>query len=99
MKLLTKEIRRRLPPLYATENTRLEEKIAQVKFFAPDSGWTWYAVEFDGKDLFFGYVIGLEKEWGYFSLAELQSVRGHLGRAVERDLYFKPTPVKELMRE
>jgi hypothetical protein len=24
---------------------------AQVKFFTPDSGWTWYASEFDGNDI------------------------------------------------
>ena len=99
MKLLTKEILKRLPPLYATEDIPLEEKIAHVKFFTPDAGWTWYAVEFDGHDTFFGYVIGLEKELGYFSLAELQSVRGHLGLPVERDRSFRPTPLREIMKE
>ena len=46
-------------------------------FYFPLSGWTWFATE--GKRvqddfLFFGYVIGLEREWGYFCLSELESV-------------------------
>jgi hypothetical protein len=98
MKLLTEEIRKRLPPLYATEETPLEEKIAQVKFFTPDSSWTWYAVEFDGEDIFWGWVQGFEEEFGTFSLSELQSVRGKLGLPVERDKFFEPTPLKELMK-
>ncbi len=99
MKLLTEEIRKRLPPLYSTEETPLEEKIAQVKFFTPDSSWTWYAVEFDGEDIFWGWVQGIEEEFGTFSLSELASVRGKLGLPVERDKFFEPTPLKELMKK
>ena len=90
MKLLTKELRQQLPKLYANEESGMEA-LALVKFFAPDSGWTWYASEFDGQDTFFGLVIGHEVELGYFSLSELESIRGKLGLPVERDLYFKPT--------
>jgi len=96
MELLTEEIRQQLPPLYSTENE--PDPIAQVKFFTPDAGWTWYAIEFDGEDIFFGLVVGLATEMGYFSLSELQSVRGSLGLPVERDLYFKPTPMSELYK-
>jgi hypothetical protein len=45
MKLLTKEIEKKIPPLYSTENTPLEEKKIAVKFFDPCGSWTWYAVE------------------------------------------------------
>jgi hypothetical protein len=98
MKLLTKAILKRLPPLYSTEEQGLNA-VAQVKFFTPDSSWTWYATEFDGKDTFFGLADGFEKELGYFSLSELQSVRGKLGLPVERDKFFEPTPLKELMEK
>jgi hypothetical protein len=94
MGLQTKEIVDQLPPLYSTENVDWENKVAIVKFFTPDSNWTWYAVEFDGSDLLFGYVIGFEPEWGYFSLLELESVCGPLGLPIERDLYFKPQSIK-----
>lgn len=95
MKLLTNEIRRQLPALYSTENDK--DPVIQVKFFTPSSNCTWYATEFDGHDTFFGLVEGVETEWGYFSLSELESIRGPGGMpAVERDLYFDPTPVSEL---
>ena len=96
MKLLTKEILKKLPKLYATEKVPTEEKVAVVKFFTPDSSWTWYAVEFDGKDTFFGWVHGFEKEWGNFSLSELRSTRGKLGLPVERDKWFRPTKIKDI---
>lgn len=90
MKLLTKELRAALPPLYTNENETDPKAI--VKFFTPFNRWTWYATEFDGNDTFFGLVDGHEKELGYFSLAELES----LGNRIERDLWFKPTPLSKI---
>jgi hypothetical protein len=95
MHLLTKAIRRRLPPLYANEAKGLDALVI-VKFFTPDSSWTWYASEFDGEDLFFGLTVGFEPELGYFRLSELQTVRGQLGLPVERDRFFTPTPLRVL---
>ena len=98
MKLLTKAIRKRLPPLYAQE--KLSGKaVAHLKLFTPDSSWTFYATEFDGKDLFFGLVEGHDKELGYFSLAELQKVTGPLGLPIERDLYWQPKQLDEIAPE
>ncbi len=96
MKLLTSEIRERLPRLYATEQDR--DPIVQVRFFATWSDWNWYATEFDGNDLFFGLVRGYEWEWGYFTLSELEAVQGpfRIGDGIERDLYFEPTPVSQI---
>jgi len=96
--LLTEEIRKKLPKLYECEDQGLNA-LAQVKFFTPDSNWTWYASEFDGTDIFFGLVSGLEVELGYFSLSELQSVRGPLGLPIERDLYYVPKTLQELMEK
>jgi len=96
MKLITREIKSILPKLYEQDNKGLNA-IAYVKFFTPDSSWTWYATEFDGKDVFFGLVDGFCKELGYFSLSELESVRGPYGLKIERDLYFEPTTLKDLM--
>jgi hypothetical protein len=39
-------------------------------------------------DLFFGLVHGFEKEFGYFSVSELESAYGPYGVGIERDLYF-----------
>ena len=87
MELLPEEIRDRLPPLRSTERLGLDAPIV-VKFFTPTSNWTWYATEFDGEDLFFGLVHGHAKEFGYFSLSELEALGGPYGIGVERDLYF-----------
>lgn len=92
--LLTDDIRRTLPPLYATEND--DDPLVHAKFFTPDGQWTWYAIEFDGDDTFYGFVKGLEDELGYFSLRELQEVRGKLGLPVERDLSFEPARLSAL---
>ena len=99
MELLTQELRKILPPLYAQENS--PDPIAYVKLFTPDSNWTWYATEGseeEGDFIFFGYVFGFEEEWGFFSLSELQAARGPRGLPVERDVYFNPTPISEVMR-
>jgi len=95
-KLLDKASRERLPDLYSNEEKGLDAE-ARVKFFTPDSNWTWYASEFDGEDIFFGLVSGFEVELGYFSLSELASVTGPLGLPIERDLHFQPKSLKELM--
>ena len=93
MKLLTKELRAKLPPLYSTEKDK--DPTAVVKFLTPDSNWTWFATEFDGEDRFFGLVDGFDKELGYFSLSELASARGPLGLPIERDRWFSPKPLSE----
>ena len=82
-----------LPPLYSQEQTK--DPIVHVKFFTPWTGWTWYATEGseqEGDFIFFGYVIGHEREWGYFSLNELSSVVGPMGLKIERDIHFTPKP-------
>ena len=95
MKLLTKEIERKLPALYANED--VEDPIAILKLFTPDSSWTWYATEYDPEErMFFGLVDGLERELGYFSLDELESVRGPLGLPIERDMYWSPRPLSTI---
>jgi hypothetical protein len=94
--LLPDELRSRLPALEEAEE---RDPILQVKFFYPDFGWTWYGIEFDGEDIFFGLVDGAELEFGTFSLSELIENRGKLGCEIERDLYFVPKRVSELFPE
>lgn len=92
MKLITKEIERRLPKLGSTEQVPMEKKKVICKFFAPWGRWSWYVTEGErqpsGDILFFGYVVGQYSEWGYFSLKELQSIRGMFGLGIERDMYL-----------
>ena len=94
MKLLNETQRSTIPPLRPNEHAK--DPMIHAKFFDPCGSWTWYVVEFDGEDLFFGVVDGFERGWGYFSLAELESVRNRYGLGIERDVYFEPCRVSEL---
>ena len=107
MKLLPKEIREQLPPLYSQDG-KGGRAIVYVKFFTPSSSWTWLATE--GEPVldefqnevdyrFFGLVFGHEREFGYFLLSELEEVRGPMGLPIERDLYFKPKTLAEIAPE
>jgi hypothetical protein len=96
MTLLTKALAKKIPRLYETENVPLPEKVAYVELFHPVGNWTWYIIEYDGEDICFGLVVGHEAEFGYFSLNELNSVRGGLGLPIEREMYFRPTQVQDL---
>lgn len=97
MKLLTTDLKRKLPPLYATEQEK--DPLIICKFFYPDFSWTWYAIEFDGQETFFGYVVGDDSELGYFSLSELKSNRGKLGLPIERDRSFRPCRLSQLRQQ
>ena len=98
MKLLTKALLKKLPKLYSQEKVKALEAIAYAHFFTPDAAWDWWATEFDGEDTFFGFVIGLDAEMGYFSLSELQAAKRSLGLKIERDRHFKPTMLKNIKR-
>jgi hypothetical protein len=92
MKLLTKANLAALPALYTHENTPAEDVPVPVKFFTPDSNWTWYATEFDpAEGRFFGLVLGHENEQGYIMLAELEGARGPMGLKIERDRHWSGT--------
>lgn len=84
----TKERLSKIPKLYETEDVDLKEKLIHLHFFI--GGCDWYAVEFDGDDLFWGYAILNNDyemaEWGYFSLRELKSINI---RGIEIDCEFE----------
>ena len=114
MKLLTEEIKQQLPPLYAQENEK--DPWVYCKFFDPVGSWIWYAIEGSPVDesgyfdtdkekvdfLFFGLVIGVEPELGYFSLRELENAKqgltGLRALPLERDRYFVPCRLSEVKK-
>jgi hypothetical protein len=103
MKLLTAAIIKQLEktPLYSTEKQDVTPVL--VKFFNPCGSGTWYALEAekqeDGDWLFFGLCELHEKELGYFTLSELQSVRLQFGLKIERDMYFDGMVVDKTKNE
>jgi len=97
MMLMPSYVEKKLPPLYSKENEK-DPKVL-CKFFLPFTKWTWYAIEFDGKDTFFGYVVGDFPELGYFSLKELKEIEGPYGIGVEKlDDKFVPTPINKISK-
>ena len=88
-----KERLTKLSGLYQTENTPLKDKLIYLHFFI--AGCDWYIVEYDGKDLFFGFAIlnnDLEMaEWGYVSFKELIELKidGWLEVDCEREDFWK----------
>ena len=87
----------RIPGLYQTEHVPFGEKVIHMHFCI--GGCDWFVAEFDGGDLFFGYVIlngdRQNAEWGYFSLAELQSININ-GLEIDCDLHWKPIKFAEI---
>lgn len=82
-------------PALGSQDGAKEHKI-HVKFFSPDSSWTWFVTEWDGKDECWGYVVGMEKEWGTIDLQELADATGPLGLMPEVDILFLPQTLEKL---
>ena len=89
----------KIPRLYATESTPLEEKIMHMHFFL--GGCDWFVAEYSPDDrLFFGYAIlnnDLQNaEWGYVSFDELIPLRTKESFEVDRDLHWKIRKASEI---
>ncbi len=113
--LLPDSLKERMPALYSQEE--VQDPMVVCKFFDPVGSWTWYATEGSPVDedgyygtnkekvdyLFFGLVVGFEKELGYFSLTELQTLkeglRGIRALPIERDVHFRPQRLSEVRRQ
>jgi len=93
-----KEELSKLPKLYATDFIAPRDKIIFMHFFI--GGCDWYAAEFDGEDLFFGFVIlnndYENAEWGYFSLQELKCIKIKGWCEIDRDLHWQQRRVSEI---
>ncbi len=100
MKLITKEVEKRLQkyPLYSQDGKK-KDAICVVKFFMCGVNWTWYILEADLENKI-GYGITInpagECEYGYVSLAELQTVKNSWGLGVERDIHFDPVKLSDI---
>lgn len=100
MMLLTQEIKRKLPPIGATDKLGNRAPIV-VKFFNPVGSATWWITEgeeeegdwrlFGFADLYSGGdsdTRSPEAELGYVMLSELQSVKLAFGLSIERDRHY-----------
>ena len=98
MKLITAEILKKSPALYANEKKSAAETPIVAKFFTPWSNWTWYMTEYNPETgEAFGLVEGFETELGYFSVPELESITGPMGLKIERDIHFSGRTLADVM--
>ncbi len=95
MKLITKELKQKLPNLGDTEEQKDPDVI--VKLFTPWTDWSWYIIEYDPEtERCFGLADGFIKELGYFSLKEIKEITGPGGLKIERDKWFDPKPLSKI---
>jgi len=97
--LLSEELKNALPRIGDQEGNKDPNVFAVFQF--PMSGWKWFVTEGDAYEddtCFFGYVVGLECEWGYFCLSELESVDIN-GIKVCRDEDHMPRPLSECLQQ
>lgn len=101
MQLLTMEIAERLPK--NDDIVNLEDAVAQCHFFMPGTGFDWYVLSGDpvenGEWFFVGWGAWDDDggEYGHTSTWELERMQGPCGLGVERDLYFTPKPISEII--
>jgi hypothetical protein len=97
----TKRQLEKIPKLYSQEKS--EDPKVYMKFFM--GSWTWYVLEFDGNDTFFGYIVDDSNlqgaELGYFSLKELLTLRSGFMQ-VDRELHgisvYSPKKLSEVKK-
>ena len=72
----SKERLSKIPKLYETEHTPIQDKLIYLHCFI--GSCDWYIAEFDGEDIFFGFAILnndlMNAEWGYISFSELKGI-------------------------
>lgn len=99
MALVLPKAAEKLPPLYDTENVPFEEKTVYFYFMAPFAGWAWIPVEYEKETgVFFGYVVGHEKEWGYFNKKELHEI-DHEVTPISTVVYAEPKRFGEVLQD
>jgi hypothetical protein len=79
-------------------NQPLEDKLIYPHFLI--AGSDWYVAEFDGKDLFWGFVIlggdYLNAEWSYIPFNELKEIKIRGLFEVETDTHWRIRPAWEV---
>lgn len=87
-----------LPRLYEAEHIHQVDKIVHLHFTIDQCHW--WAIEWDGQDTFFGFVLlyGCSQyaEFGYFHLSELQEIKVVGLYEVLNDPYWTPQAMKDI---
>lgn len=91
--MLTPELLAVLPDGDGDEVLCGAEAVVYLKFFSPMYGWDWYITAFNPvTDLFYGFVEGLESEWGAITWDDLH----RLGAERRTFPEWKPMKFKDI---
>jgi hypothetical protein len=82
-----------IPPLFAQEQH--DDHTVYAILEARSVGWTWYLVEYDGQDECFGFVCGIEDEWGYFALSDIADLCDVWGQPLVTWRPCQPMPLSQ----
>lgn len=96
MKLLTKELEKRFVEIGDQQNDK--DPVVIAKFLTRQGdrvGMQQNTIQKINAFLDMPHFGDYNDEWGYFSLDELESVRGMFGLGIERDLYCGEKPISE----
>lgn len=81
-----------------SENNDSNTTLLRCKLFDPCSQWTWYIADYDPiTKIAFWFVVWLENERWDFDLTELENYRWRMWIWIERDLYYSPCTLKDLI--
>lgn len=75
------------------------DAVVRVKLFDPTGAGTWYITGYDPDTRIVsgGATLGYGVELGDTSMEELTAVRVRFGLAIERDLYWTPKPLRDVL--
>src|SRR5579864_3913161 len=73
MELLPEELRKSLPPLYSQEGN--DDPTVHIKFFTPDSNWTWFVTEGSEEDGDFRFLDSFRDRKTNGSISCFQSLK------------------------
>ena len=114
MKMITNKMVETIPPIYSTDDVKCKDKIAYAQYFSPLLNYDWFVFEMNqyNEESYFGGSVTTEffgyanlnnddlAELGYFTLNEFEAINKEKGfQIIERDMYFKPTKVKDLVKQ
>jgi len=95
-KMMTKELGKKIPPLYSQDG-KGDEAIVYAHYFNPYGVGEWWILEWDGENEMFGYADLGFPELGYISLSELENVSiGGMELPIERDLHWQEKTLGEV---
>jgi hypothetical protein len=98
----TKEELLKIPKLYSSEHTPIEDKIIYMHFsiYFGNAGMDWWIAEYSQEEnIFFGFANHNDPEsaeWGYVSFEELKSIKIGGALELERDLNWIPKKVSQI---